>query len=97
MSHKQNTSDHKNRMITCSDALIVLASAFSIPQSDTRTIEFSIVDFPSLRTLNFWKDLACLIFKSLLLPFLTFVNYEGPSLSEGFLRNLCPCFDSLRN
>ena len=27
-----------------------------------------------------------------LLPFLTFVNCEGPYLVEGFLHNLCPCF-----
>ena len=24
---------------------------------------------------------------------MTFVNYEGPYIAEGFLRNLCPCFD----
>ena len=32
--------------------------------------------------------------KSLLL-FLTLVNYEGPYLGEGFLRNLCLCFDTV--
>ena len=26
-----------------------------------------------------------------LLPFLTFVNCEGPYLIEGLLQNLCPC------
>ena len=40
----------------------------------------------------FWKELVCLIFKSLL-TFLTFVNYEGPYFAEGFLLNLRPCFD----
>ena len=45
-----------------------------------------------LRTYTFWKELVCLILKSLL-PFLTFVNYEGPYLAEGLLHNLCPCFD----
>ena len=39
----------------------------------------------------FWKELVCLIFKSLL-TFLTFVNYEGPYFAEGFLLNLRPCF-----
>ena len=29
----------------------------------------------------------------MLLPFLTFVNYESPYLTEGFLHNPCPCFD----
>ena len=24
---------------------------------------------------------------------LSFANYEGPQLVEGFLHNLCPCFD----
>ena len=41
---------------------------------------------------TFWKELVCLIFKSLL-PSLTSVNYEGAYLAEGFLHNLCPCFD----
>ena len=41
---------------------------------------------------TFWKKLACLFCKSLL-PFLTFVNCEGPYLTEGFLHNLWPCFD----
>ena len=40
----------------------------------------------------FWKELVCLIFKSLL-TFLTFVNYEGRYFAEGFLLNLRPCFD----
>ena len=40
----------------------------------------------------FWKELVCLIFKSLL-TFLTFVNYEGRYFAEGFLLNLLPCFD----
>ena len=44
-----------------------------------------------LRTYTFWKELVCLIFKSLL-PFITFVNYQGPYFAEGFLHNLCPCF-----
>ena len=30
------------------------------------------------------------LYKSLL-PFLTFVNCEGPYLIEGLLQNLCPC------
>ena len=33
-----------------------------------------------------------MIFKSLL-PFLTFVKYEGTCYAEGFLHNLCPYFD----
>ena len=56
---------------------------------------FSEVLFPSLqflRTYIFWKELVCLIFKSLL-TFLTFVNFEGPYFAEGFLLNLRPCFD----
>ena len=51
--------------------------------------------FPSLqflRTYTFWKELVCLIFKSLL-TLLIFVNYEGPYFAEGFLLNLRPCFD----
>ena len=28
-----------------------------------------------------------------LLPFLTFVNCEGPNLAKGFLHIFCPCFD----
>ena len=45
-----------------------------------------------LRTYIFWKELVCLIFKSLL-TFLTFVNYEGPYFTEEFLLSLRPCFD----
>ena len=40
----------------------------------------------------FWEGIVCLVYK-LLLPFLNFVNYKGPYLAEGFLHNLCPCFD----
>ena len=40
----------------------------------------------------FWEGIVCLVYK-LLLPFLTFVNFKGPYLAEGFLHNLCPCFD----
>ena len=43
---------------------------------------------------TFWKKLVRLFCKSLL-PFLTFVNCEGPYLAVGFLNNLCPCFDLL--
>ena len=41
---------------------------------------------------TYWKESVWMFCKSLL-PFLTFVNCEGPYLVEGFLRNLCPCFD----
>ena len=41
---------------------------------------------------NFWKALICLLCK-LPIPFLTFVNYEGRYFAEGFLHNLCQCFD----
>ena len=40
----------------------------------------------------FWKELFCLFCKSLP-PFLTFVNCEDPYFTEGFLHNLCQCFD----
>ena len=40
----------------------------------------------------FWKELVCLIFKSLQ-TFLTFVNYKGSYFAEGFLLNLRTCFD----
>ena len=33
------------------------------------------------------------MFCKLLLPFLTLMNCEGSYLAEGFLHNLCPCFD----
>ena len=45
-----------------------------------------------MRTYIFWKELLYLIFKSLL-TFFTFVNYESSYFAEGFLSNLCPCFD----
>ena len=53
----------------------------------------SKVLFPKfLRTDIFWKELVCLFYKSLL-PFIIFVNCEGLYLAEGFIHNLCPCFD----
>ena len=45
-----------------------------------------------LRTYLFWKELVCLIFKSLI-TFLIFVKYGGPYFAKGFLLNLRPCFD----
>ena len=41
---------------------------------------------------TFLKKLVFLFCKSLL-PFLTFVNCEGPYFAEGFLHNLCQYFD----
>ena len=66
----------------------VLSSLFIIGQSDTRNREYLISWLQKLlfeegtfseflRTSTFWKELACLFHKSLL-PFLTFVNCEGP-------------------
>ena len=40
----------------------------------------------------FLEKFFCLFCKSLL-PSLTSVNCEGPYFAEGFLHNLCPCFD----
>ena len=42
------------------------------------------------RAETFWEELVCLLYEPLL-PFLTFVNCEGPYLVEEFLYNPCPC------
>ena len=53
--------------------------------------------FPSVYLFSgtFFRDLVERIVLPVLslLPFLTFVNCEGPYLAEGFLHNICPCFD----
>ena len=53
--------------------------------------------FPSLYLFSgtFFRDLLERIGLPVLslLPFLTFVNCEGPYLAEGSLRIFCPCFD----
>ena len=45
-----------------------------------------------LRTYTFWKELVCLLYRSLS-PSLTFVYCKGPYLAEEFFHNHCPCFD----
>ena len=45
-----------------------------------------------LRIEAVWREFVCLFYK-LLLPFLTFGKCEGSYLVEGFLYNLCSCFD----
>ena len=70
------------------DAMRVLSSVFITGQSDTKSREYLIswlekLLFESgtfsevLRTSTFWKEIACLLYKSLL-PFLTFVDCKGP-------------------
>ena len=53
--------------------------------------------FPSLYLFSgtFFRDLLERIGLPVLslLPFLTFVNCEGPYLAEGFLHDFCLCFD----
>ena len=71
------------------DTVRVLSSVFIIGQKITRNREYLIswlLKLPFelgtfsefLKAFTFWKDLICLFYKSLL-PFLTFVNYKGPS------------------
>ena len=42
---------------------------------------------------DFLERISLYVFYELLLCFLTFVNCEGPYLVEGFLHNLCSCFN----
>ena len=51
----------------------------------------SLYPFPVRFWKTFWTGLVCLFYK-LLLPFLTFMNCEGPYLAEGFLHNLSSYF-----
>ena len=44
-------------------------------------------------TFETWKRSFISAFSICMTVPLTFVNYEGPSLAERFLHNLCPCFD----
>ena len=86
-----------------SDTVRVLSSVFIIAQSDTREIKYLISwlqkkvwDCYFLRKLTFSEPLefkGIYFFEKSLVPFLTFLNSEGPYLAEGSHHNLCPCFD----
>ena len=85
------------------DTVRVLSSVFIIAQNDTREIKYLIswLQKTSLGLLLFEKVTfsepldfkGMYFFEKSLLPFLTFLNSEGPYLAEGCHHDLCPCFD----